>query len=125
MTLSKLKLNSQANIHTLYKEAPLQNSPQSLLPRIHSFLLPEQGRRPQPRNYQFKNCGNPKTDIAKVGNIVLGPDPVHFPGPLHVSFQVNISRTVDAPLKVRSFVIQYLTSRGAVLMSIGTFKLES
>ncbi|KAK3788813.1 hypothetical protein RRG08_029260 [Elysia crispata] len=64
-----------------------------------SKIFTPQEKTPQLTNYVFKNCGDPKTDLAKVGNIVLGPDPVTFPGVLTVSFQVNITKTLDAPLK--------------------------
>lgn len=63
------------------------------------FNEAHQGRVPRLKNYVFKNCGDSKTDLAQVGNIVLGPDPVHFPGPLTVSFEVNITKTLDAPIK--------------------------
>ncbi|RUS72980.1 hypothetical protein EGW08_019263 [Elysia chlorotica] len=66
-----------------------------------SKTLKSQTRTPILKNYVFKNCGNPKTDLAQVGDIVLGPDPVVFPGTLTVSFAVNITKMVDAPLKVR------------------------
>ncbi|GFS19259.1 ganglioside GM2 activator [Elysia marginata] len=79
----------------------------------------KQGSAPQLQNYVFKNCGDPKTDLAKVGSIVLGPDPVVFPGPLTVSFQVNITKTLDAPLKGQVVLEKKLGSSWIKIPCIG------
>ncbi|CAL1535895.1 unnamed protein product [Lymnaea stagnalis] len=51
------------------------------------------------KTYKYVNCGNPSTDLANLLQLVIGPDPLTFPGPLNVQFSVNIKTLVDAPIK--------------------------
>ncbi|XP_055895509.1 ganglioside GM2 activator-like [Biomphalaria glabrata] len=56
-------------------------------------------RKPQLKTYKYINCGDPKKELANLTSLVLGPDPLVFPGALYVEFAVKIHTLVDTPLK--------------------------
>ena len=52
------------------------------------------------QSFKFTNCLPASKEIMVVNSLSFLPDPLVFPGPLNVSFSINMKSTVDAPLKV-------------------------
>ncbi|KAK7097292.1 ganglioside GM2 activator-like isoform X2 [Littorina saxatilis] len=51
------------------------------------------------QTYSFKNCLPADQEMGVVSRLVFSPDPLSFPGPLNVSFAIDVKSTVSAPLK--------------------------
>ncbi|KAH9495929.1 Ganglioside GM2 activator [Bulinus truncatus] len=56
-------------------------------------------RKPGLKTFKYNNCGNPAYELANLTSLVLGPDPLLFPGVLYVQFAVDVHTVVDTPVK--------------------------
>ncbi|BFZ15278.1 hypothetical protein BsWGS_18317 [Bradybaena similaris] len=50
--------------------------------------------------YKYDNCGNPSKEVGNITSLIIGPDPLQFPGPLYVEFSGVAKQTVQSPITV-------------------------
>jgi len=48
--------------------------------------------------FKYNNCGDPTKETANITKLIIGPDPLYFPGPLTVEFAGTSKITVQAPI---------------------------
>jgi len=72
---------------------------------VHNFQVAQKDR-PAVRlqKYAFTNCLPQDKEIMPIASLVFTPDPISFPGPLNVAFQLAVKSDVDAPLKGKVYL---------------------
>jgi len=63
------------------------------------FEVEEQPRVARLRDYKFSNCLPADKEAGVITSLAFKPDPLVFPGPLNVSFEVTFKQEIQAPLK--------------------------
>ncbi|CAG5129237.1 unnamed protein product [Candidula unifasciata] len=50
--------------------------------------------------FKYNNCGDPTKEVANITTLIIGPDPLVFPGPLRVQFSGIAKQTIQSPVRV-------------------------
>merc|ERR1711917_1884 len=79
----------------------------------------EQEAPVQLKSYSFRNCLPANQELGYISKLEFGPDPIVFPGPLTVSFTVDIKETLDAPLKADVYLGKKVGSTTIKIPCIG------
>lgn len=106
----------------------MENS--ALLVNCTCFFFQEY--KPRLQTFSFKNCAPSSKEIGVVNSLSFMPDPLSFPGPLQVAFDLTIKSTLDAPLKVGNSLLWLLfyslivnTNNGRIVMVFMRDKLTA
>ena len=87
------------------------------VPSVVRFSSEQQKVRLQ--TFKFTNCLPKEKEEAVVNSLSFTPDPLHFPGPLDVSFDVTIKKNIGSPLKAVVYLGKKLGSGWIKIPCVG------